>query len=28
MTDGVPQTDKDRHLREYAPRIFRTRPIG
>ena len=23
MTEGVPQTDKARHLREYAPRIFR-----
>lgn len=28
MTDGVPQVDKDRHLREYAPRIFRPRLIG
>ncbi len=27
MTDGVPFVDKDRHLQEYAPRIFR-RPIG
>jgi dipeptidyl aminopeptidase/acylaminoacyl peptidase len=27
MTDGVPQVDKDRHLRAYAPRIFRA-PIG
>ena len=27
MTDGVPYTGKDRHLREYAPRVF-TRPIG
>ncbi|MDE0898289.1 MAG: prolyl oligopeptidase family serine peptidase [Longimicrobiales bacterium] len=28
MTDGVPQVDKDQHLREYAPRIFRPRLIG
>jgi dipeptidyl aminopeptidase/acylaminoacyl peptidase len=28
MTDGVPQVDKDRHMREYAPRIFRPRLIG
>lgn len=28
MTDGVPQVDKERHLREYAPRIFRPRLIG
>jgi len=28
MTDGVPQTEKDRHLREYAPRIFRPRLVG
>lgn len=28
MEDGVPQVDKDRHLREYAPRIFRPRLIG
>lgn len=28
MTDGVPQVDKDRHLREYAPRIFRPRLVG
>jgi dipeptidyl aminopeptidase/acylaminoacyl peptidase len=28
MTDGVPQAEKDRHLREYAPRIFRPRLIG
>jgi dienelactone hydrolase len=28
MTDGVPQLDKERHLREYAPRIFRPRLIG
>jgi len=28
MTDGVPQVDKDRHLRDYAPRIFRPRLIG
>ena len=28
MTDGVPQLDKDRHLREYAPRIFQPRLIG
>jgi dipeptidyl aminopeptidase/acylaminoacyl peptidase len=28
MTDGVPQVDKQRHLREYAPRIFRPRLIG
>jgi dipeptidyl aminopeptidase/acylaminoacyl peptidase len=28
MTDGVPQLDKDRHLREYAPRIFRRRLVG
>jgi hypothetical protein len=28
MTDGVPQVDKDRHLREYAPQIFRPRLIG
>jgi len=27
MTDGVPNIDKERHLRAYAPRIF-TRPIG
>jgi len=27
MTDGVPYTDKERHLRQYAPRVF-TRPIG
>ncbi len=27
MTDGVPYVDKDRHLREYAPRVFQ-RPIG
>ena len=28
MTDGVPQVDKDQHLRDYAPRIFRPRLIG
>ncbi len=28
MTDGVPQVDKERHLREYAPRIFRPRLVG
>lgn len=28
MTDGVPQLDKERHLREYAPRIFREKPEG
>ena len=28
MTDGIPQVDKDRHLREYAPRIFQPRLIG
>ena len=28
MTDGVPQLGKDRHLREYAPRIFRPRLVG
>jgi dipeptidyl aminopeptidase/acylaminoacyl peptidase len=28
MTDGVPQLDKQRHLREYAPRIFRPRLVG
>ena len=28
MTDGVPQLEKDRHLREYAPRIFQRRLIG
>ena len=28
MTDGVPQTEKERHLREYAPRIFRPRLVG
>lgn len=28
MTDGVPQVDKERHLREYAPRIFGPRLIG
>ncbi|MDX1646237.1 MAG: prolyl oligopeptidase family serine peptidase [Longimicrobiales bacterium] len=24
MTEGVPRTEKERHLREYAPRIFRS----
>lgn len=28
MTEGVPQVDKERHLREYAPRIFRPRLVG
>jgi dipeptidyl aminopeptidase/acylaminoacyl peptidase len=28
MTDGVPQVDKERHLREYAPRIFGRRLVG
>lgn len=28
MTDGVPQVDKERHLREYAPRVFRPRLVG
>ncbi|MDC0160664.1 prolyl oligopeptidase family serine peptidase [Gemmatimonadales bacterium] len=28
MTDGVPQTDKERHLRDYAPQIFRPRLVG
>ena len=28
MTDGIPQVDKERHLREYAPRIFRPRLVG
>jgi dipeptidyl aminopeptidase/acylaminoacyl peptidase len=28
MTDGVPQTEKERHLREYAPEVFRRRLVG
>lgn len=28
MTDGVPQTEKAEHLREYAPRIFREEKPG
>lgn len=28
MTDGVPQVDKERHLREYAPGVFRPRLVG
>lgn len=28
MTEGVPQLEKERHLREYAPRIFRPRLVG
>lgn len=28
MTDGVPQTEKARHMREYAPRIFHRKPGG
>ncbi len=28
MTDGVPQVDKERHLREYAPRVWERRLIG
>lgn len=28
MTEGVPQTEKHRHLREYAPEVFERKPGG